>query len=120
MTCSVVDKYEFLVISVTVPDYFTSDGSGSSKQQQQDVENTVVGSYASIERIRKIYSSSVTTTTTSDPNHKIEWLMALTSNAGGILPQWVQKLAVPGQISKDVRLFLGWIAQEREKVVSSA
>jgi hypothetical protein len=32
-----------------------------------------------------------------------------------VLPAWVQRGAVPGQIAKDVSLFLGWIAKERTK-----
>jgi len=125
MTCSLVTSpgekptpEEFLVISVTIPDYFTAL-SVSPKQTQDD---TVIASYASIERIRKIPSPVTTTpsegnttTSTAADHQKIEWLMALTSNAGGMLPQWVQNLAVPGQIAKDVPLFLGWIAKEREE-----
>ncbi|EQK98773.1 hypothetical protein OCS_05509 [Ophiocordyceps sinensis CO18] len=45
----------------------------------------------------------------------VEWTMATASDAGGVVPAWVQRLAVPAQIAKDVDMFLGWIADERDK-----
>ena len=41
--------------------------------------------------------------------------MTTASDARGVLPKFVQALAVPGQIAKDVALFLSWIARERGK-----
>ncbi|POR36430.1 Uncharacterized protein TPAR_03377, partial [Tolypocladium paradoxum] len=44
--------------------------------------------------------------------------MGTASDARGVLPAWVQRMAVPGQIAKDVDMFLGWIAEERKKTAS--
>jgi hypothetical protein len=41
--------------------------------------------------------------------------MATASDAKGVLPRWVQAKAVPGQIARDVQLFIRWIAKEREQ-----
>ncbi|KAK3396499.1 hypothetical protein B0T20DRAFT_481488 [Sordaria brevicollis] len=51
----------------------------------------------------------------SDGHPQIEWIMATASDARGSLPGWVQTKAVPGQIAKDVTMFLGWVAKERER-----
>ncbi|KAM7222324.1 Protein of unknown function (DUF3074) domain containing protein [Rhypophila decipiens] len=153
------EKREFLVISVTIPDYFGSTfrkehvgtGTASSGEDNNHIaKETVIASYASIERIRQLdppspprvvpssqqpaassssspivppvqeeqtgqQSSSNNEKTEVKEKGEIEWLMALTSDAGGVLPMFVQNLAVPGQIAKDVPLFLGWIAKERDK-----
>ncbi|KAM7189973.1 Protein of unknown function (DUF3074) domain containing protein [Naviculisporaceae sp. PSN 640] len=114
------ENREFLVISVTIPDYFDSDPSSDSlfrargtlsKTGSGSETDTVIASYASIERIRQLDPSCGGA---GVGNRKIEWLMALTSDAKGILSRWIQNLAVPGQIAKDVPLFLGWIEKERE------
>ncbi|KAM7188852.1 Protein of unknown function (DUF3074) domain containing protein [Rhypophila sp. PSN 637] len=142
------EKREFLVISVTIPDYFGSTfrkenvGTASSEEDNHIAKDTVIASYASIERIRQLNSPSPPRVPSSQPaasssspvppvqtqqssnnngttevkeTGEIEWLMALTSDAGGVLPMFIQNLAVPGQIAKDVPLFLGWIAKERDK-----
>ena len=41
--------------------------------------------------------------------------MATASEAGGLLPSWVQARAVPGQIAKDVPLFLAWADRQRHE-----
>ena len=41
--------------------------------------------------------------------------MCTASNAKGNLPEWVQKLAVPGAVKKDVGLFMDWIDTVRNK-----
>ncbi|KAK5990819.1 hypothetical protein PT974_09092 [Cladobotryum mycophilum] len=45
----------------------------------------------------------------------VEWVMGTASDARGVLPAWVQKMAVPGQIAKDVDMFLEWVVKERKK-----
>ena len=37
---------------------------------------------------------------------KVEWMMAVASDASGVLPMWAQKMGLPGAIAKDVGLFL--------------
>lgn len=66
--------------------------------------DTVRGAYTSVERLREAPGGG-----------GVEWTMATASDAGGVVPAWVQRLAVPAQIAKDVDMFLGWIADERDK-----
>ena len=89
---------EFLVVSITVTDFARAPQAQLSK-----AKGTVLGSYVSVERVRKLPGW----------DGEIEWLMATASDARGVLPHWVQALAVPGQIAKDVPLFLAWTARER-------
>lgn len=103
MTCEAVGgsgegKREFIVASVPVVDFETADTAFHAKDK-----GIVLARYVSVERIRKL----------PDADGGIEWVMATASDAAGVLPMWVQTLAVPGQIAKDVPLFLGWIAKER-------
>lgn len=93
---------EFVVVSVTVEDF-----AAAAEAEHASAGDVVVASYASVERVRKVAEG--------DQAGKIEWIMATASDAKGVLPGWVQRAAVPGQIAKDVSLFLAWIAKEREK-----
>ena len=93
------EKPEFLVVSITVTDF----GSASPAAEFSKGKGVVVGAYTSVERIRKLPGSG-----------EIEWIMATASDARGVLPMWVQTMAVPGQIARDVPLFLSWIAKERK------
>ncbi|KAK3362928.1 hypothetical protein B0T25DRAFT_575592 [Lasiosphaeria hispida] len=121
MTCAVMDaevvadaaavsrteKPEFLVVSITVDDFFSSPLDTAPSGESS---NTVVAAYVSVERIRKLPGPG-----TGD----IEWIMATASDARGGIPMWVQTLAVPGQIAKDVPNFLAWVAKERASTGSS-
>ncbi|KAI5920036.1 hypothetical protein F4810DRAFT_684476 [Camillea tinctor] len=91
MTCSLEGAREFLVVSIPVPDFDAAREKGAR-----------VALYVAVERVRAVPGT-----------RDIEWLMATASDAGGALPMWVQTLAAPGVIWKDVPLFLGWIAKER-------
>jgi hypothetical protein len=88
---------EFLVVSIPLTDFEKSPYSEYTRDK-----SLVVAAYASVERIRVIRNVG-----------EVEWLMATASNAGGVLPQWVQNLAVPSAVAKDVDLFLSWIAMQR-------
>ncbi|KAI0385834.1 hypothetical protein F5Y04DRAFT_276357 [Hypomontagnella monticulosa] len=102
MTCgtgSSGEGEEFVVVSIPVPDF----GAKSQASRLASEKGALVAVYVSVERIRKMEDG------------KVEWLMATASDAGGALPAWVQNLAAPGVIWKDVPLFLGWIAKERRK-----
>ncbi|KAK6205858.1 putative component of NuA3 histone acetyltransferase complex [Pestalotiopsis sp. IQ-011] len=94
-------KKDFVVVSVPVPDF---GDSGSSRLSGE--KGAQVARYVSVERIRKLREGG--------DGGKIEWLMATASDAGGVLPQCVQNMAMPGVVWKDVPLFLGWIARERQ------
>lgn len=47
----------------------------------------------------------------------VQWTMATTSDAGGLIPQWVQKNwtlgGVPRAVVADVGLFIDWTAKRR-------
>ncbi|GKT83514.1 hypothetical protein Ct61P_01364 [Colletotrichum tofieldiae] len=92
---------EFVVVSIPVLDL-----AGSDHGQLVKDKGVVVGAYVSVERVRKL------------PTGAIEWIMATASDAKGALPAWIQAKAVLGVVAKDVALFLGWIAEEREKGTS--
>lgn len=40
--------------------------------------------------------------------------MATTSDAKGWLPMWMQKMGIPGAISKDVDFLMDWIREKRK------
>ncbi len=92
-------EQEFIVVSIPINDFDKSPYAEYAKDR-----SLVMAAYASIERIRILPTSG-----------KIEWIMATASNAGGVLPQWMQNLAVPGVVAKDVELFLSWIPSQRGK-----
>ncbi|ROW11496.1 hypothetical protein VMCG_01149 [Cytospora schulzeri] len=94
---------EFVVVSVTVDDF--AEGALKGRAELSAEKGVVIGAYASVERVRRLPS----------PGGEIEWIMATTSDAKGVLPMWVQTRAVPGQVAKDVGMFLSWIAEERGK-----
>ncbi|KAJ8132347.1 hypothetical protein O1611_g1279 [Lasiodiplodia mahajangana] len=94
---------EIVIVSIPVPDFATSPKANLSKEK-----GAQIAYYASIERIRKLEDG------------KIEWLLGTASDAAGVLPLWIQDLALPGIIWKDVPLFLGWIAKERTKTDTAA
>ncbi|KAI1461649.1 hypothetical protein F4805DRAFT_240679 [Annulohypoxylon moriforme] len=91
---------EFVVVSIPVPDF----GEKSEKSKLAKEKGAQVAYYVSVERIRGI---------DDEGQRKVEWLMATASDAAGVLPAWVQNLAAPGVIWKDVPLFLGWIGRDR-------
>ncbi|KAK0633420.1 hypothetical protein B0T14DRAFT_506740 [Immersiella caudata] len=100
-TCA-ASRSEFLTITLPVPSLLaSSEISDSTRKKYND---SVIGSYVSAERIRKMEDSG-----------EIEWIMTTASDAKGVLPMWVQNRAVPGQIAKDVPNFLTWAARERAK-----
>lgn len=73
---------------------------------------TIFANYASVER--------VTVLPVQSPQRElryIEWTMATTSDAGGFIPQWVQRTwtlgGVPRAVVADVGLFIGWTMARR-------
>lgn len=96
VTAAVRGRREFIVIQIAaVPE------SLSAEEPRSD--GALRGTYTSIERFKEV-----------DEQGNVEWLMGTVSDARGVLPAWIQKMAVPGQIAKDVDMFLEWIARERE------
>lgn len=102
---------EFVVISVPVKDLAT--GSLKDKAGLSLEKGVVIGAYAAVERVRRLRGGH--DGGGSEGKMEVEWVMATASDAKGVLPMWVQVKAVPGQVAKDVKLFLGWVDGEREK-----
>ncbi|KAK7752402.1 hypothetical protein SLS62_005555 [Diatrype stigma] len=98
---------EFLFVSIPVPDFGGDDADKRSTLAAEP--GALVAVYASVERVRKMPRDG------GGGDGDIEWLMATASDARGVLPAWLQNLAMPAVIWKDVPLFLGWIAKERRR-----
>jgi hypothetical protein len=79
-----------------------SEFAASTYAEYAKDKSLVVASYTAVERLRILPDSG-----------EIEWIMATASDAGGVLPQFVQNLAVPGEVPKDVKMFLEWIPSQR-------
>jgi hypothetical protein len=84
-------------------------------------KHTIFASYASIERVELLPAAKVTdqpSTTESQSQSRVEWTMATTSDAGGSIPQWVQRSwalgGVPRAVVADVGLFIGWTMRRRQ------
>lgn len=99
---------EFVVVSVPVKDLAT--GAWKDEAALCVEKGVVVGAYAAVERVRRLVPAGG-----RDQKAEVEWVMATASDAKGVLPMWLQTRAVPGQVAKDVRLFLGWVDGERKK-----
>lgn len=97
IAASLEGTQEFMVVSIPLNDFNKSPYAGFSKDRSLHM-----AVYASIERIRVLGSG------------EIEWVMGTASNAGGVLPQWIQNMAVPGAIAKDVDLFMSWVPSQRK------
>ena len=80
-------------------------------------KDAIFAHYASIERVIPLSLSRSQDQGQGKGHGKIEWLMATTSNAGGSIPEWVQRSwtmgGIPKAIVKDVGLFLDWIDKNR-------
>ncbi|RMZ78233.1 hypothetical protein DV738_g4061, partial [Chaetothyriales sp. CBS 135597] len=104
-------------IAVTVPVYlgygtkkafyanWRNLSEGENEKQRRD---TVQGVYCAVETctLRRRKGSSNKEDQEED---EIDWLMATASDAKGALPMWMQKLALPGTLPKDVGYFIKWI-----------
>ncbi|KAJ5338028.1 hypothetical protein N7452_004756 [Penicillium brevicompactum] len=71
---------------------------------------TIFAHYASIEQVELLHPSD-------SSDRMIRWTMATASEAGGKIPQWVQRNwtlgGVPKAVVADVGLFIGWIMKQR-------
>lgn len=85
-------------------------------------KRTIFANYASIERVELLPAGKATNQPSTDqpqsPQSRIEWTMATTSDAGGSIPQWVQRSwalgGVPRAVVADVGLFIGWTMRRRQ------
>lgn len=92
-------RREIVIVQVAVRRGDDDDSTDGNKEEA----GTVRGAYSSVEIIRETDDGMV------------EWIMGTASDAAGWVPQRVQNLAVPGQIAKDVDMFMRWVAEERKK-----
>lgn len=97
-------------ITLQIP--LRSDPSSTPSSLQQKIASsaprrTIFANYASVERVSLL---------PAEPR-SIEWTMATTSDAGGSIPQWVQRNwtlgGVPRAVVADVGLFIGWTMRRR-------
>lgn len=88
-------------------------------------KRAIFANYASIERVELLSASGPVRETRAESGQsqfqspgRIEWTMATTSDAGGSIPQWVQRSwalgGVPRAVVADVGLFIGWTMRRRE------
>jgi hypothetical protein len=85
--------------------YQNNDIDASPEQKSRNGKAVVEGKYVSWERL---------TFNLVRPNEKTEWEMRTASDAGGMLPAWMQRMGVPGAIVKDVPLAVK-VALERKQ-----
>ncbi|KAJ5180457.1 hypothetical protein N7492_003667 [Penicillium capsulatum] len=79
---------------------------------------TIFANYASVERVTLLPAQP------SQRERHIDWTMATTSDAGGSIPQWVQRSwtlgGVPRAVVADVGLFMGWTMARRGSIQGQA
>lgn len=110
-TAAVEGRREVLVVQMATT---ADDGAAGAGEGAGGQSGTVLGAYTSVERVREVPGTGAGTGDGGDVA-AIEWVMGTVSDARGVLPAWMQKMAVPGQVAKDVDMFLSWIANERTK-----
>lgn len=111
----------FLVISIPIADWPPQANASKSADWATTASSSgcfaadkgvVVGRYVSVEKVvRRVKNQGAE----EQGGKTIEWTMATASDARGVLPLWVQTKAVPGQIAKDVGMFLGWVDGTRQE-----
>lgn len=88
---------EFLLVSIPVPDF-----SEDKRSKLASDDGAQIAVYVSIDRVRRMPGTG-----------QLEWVMATASDAGGVLPMWLQTAAVPEKLWKDVPMFFSWVAKQR-------
>lgn len=101
--------------TIQIPLSFKSSSSALREKIQSVVpKNTIFAHYASVEHVVLLRTSE---SANEQQQEQIEWTMATTSDAGGLIPQWVQRSwtmgGVPKAVVADVGLFLGWTGRRR-------
>ncbi|OOQ90873.1 hypothetical protein PEBR_02956 [Penicillium brasilianum] len=87
-------------------------------------KRAIFANYASVERVELIPAAHSTDQPSaeqqSQSQSRIKWTMATTSDAGGSIPQWVQRSwalgGVPRAVVADVGLFIEWTTRRRQAV----
>lgn len=116
------DSIQYRYHSYSKKDSSNNDVPDAIKQQVLSTvpKNTIFAHYVSVERVRLLPPA----TADANAERRIEWIMATTSDAGGQIPQWVQRSwtmgGVPKAVVADVGLFLGWVDKKRSSSSSSS
>ncbi|KAI9781386.1 MAG: hypothetical protein M1839_005980 [Geoglossum umbratile] len=99
---------EFIVISLPVLDTHLLPGSTIPAHTLHD--GAIVAKYVAVERVRVLHARD---DDPPDEKSRVEWLMCTSSDAGGWLPLVAQRAKIPGEIAKDVGLFMRWVGKRR-------
>jgi len=103
------DPSIFFVVQIPVDVSGVSKALYSNGRNKQDGDSAekkkevTMGQYVSIERCELV-----------DGGANVKWQMGTASDAKGALPMWVQKMAVPGTVIKDVSYFIDWLQKRRQ------
>ena len=128
------EKQKFVVVTVPVDlnrvkaSFY---GSGKNAKEGADAKqksSVVQGLYAAVEtctlRDRVLPSGAPRQADGAGDaeggEEEVEWIMATASDAKGNLPMMMQKMAMPGQLPKDVSHFMKWIRDVDEEEVEKA
>lgn len=103
------DREKFVAVTVPVqlglnvkPAFYANYKNLKDGEDEKKKREVVMGLYCAVETctLRK---------KKEEAEEEIEWVMATASDAKGNLPMWLQKMALPGAVPKDVSYFLQWI-----------
>jgi hypothetical protein len=111
-----ISPSEFIVISLPLADTHLLPKSNIPSHASGG-KSAIVAKYVAVERVRILHDAGKEEPT--DAKSKVEWLMCTSSDAGGWLPIALQRGKIPGEIAKDVGLFLGWVGGNRGKKLES-
>lgn len=89
------------------PTYQRDPERADEKQKGKLGRALVYGQYVSVEKVSRVRGS--------DDRWENHWKMATISDAKGVLPLWVQRKAVPGEIVKDIEYIFGYVGRRDEK-----
>jgi hypothetical protein len=126
------EKQKFVVVTVPVvlekvkASFYASYRNMKEGKDEKQKRPVVQGLYAAVETCTLRAKASTATNggaaeaSNAEEQEEVEWIMSTASDAKGNLPMWMQKLAMPGQLPKDVSYFMKWIRGVDEKDVEEA
>ncbi|KPI45760.1 uncharacterized protein AB675_527 [Cyphellophora attinorum] len=126
------EKQKFVVVTVPVvlekvkASFYASYRNMKEGKDEKQKRPVVQGLYAAVETCTLRAKTSAATATSdgaaavAEEEEEVEWIMSTASDAKGNLPMWMQKLALPGQLPKDVSYFMKWIRGVDEEDVEKA
>jgi Protein of unknown function (DUF3074) len=103
------DHEKFVAVTVPVqmgvgvkPAFYANFRNLKEGEDSKQKREVVQGLYTAVETCTLRKKSA-------GEGEEIDWIMATASDTKGNLPMWVQKLALPGAVPKDVSYFTKWI-----------